>query len=360
MLLRTCLRASRPQLSRQTQYGALSAASRYFSSAPSKTEIMDMLKTLRERTGAPIKDCKDAINTSIEQGLFEKAGIFEKAVEFLRIKGVATAAKKSGRTANEGLVAVSTKDNFGVVIEVTSETDFTSRNADFQKGVASITQAALSFAKTQPVGALDIKELLKAPLGASTVDNTIVGLVTAIRENIHIRRAHSMQVEQGVVSAYVHQAVVGSALPADVQLGPKIAVVAVKSKATDKDALKDLGKKLAMQVIAAMPPPSVINPQEISATALEKEINVHREQIQAQPGWEKKPEKAISKMMEGLLNKFYEQQCLMKQPFLINTDASSKASPKVESFVQQVAKQVQDPELTITEFWSFKVGEQQD
>eukprot|EP00808_Paulinella_micropora_P026354 g3108.t1 len=180
-------------LLRRTQNVSLhTTAVRCFAAEPSKAEVMKMLKELREATGAPVKDCKDAVNTSIAEGIFEQSAIFEKAVELLRIRGVATAAKKSGRAANEGLVAVSTKDNMGVLVEVTSETDFTARNESFQRGVGKIAHAALAFSQNQPVGPLDIDKLLKAPVaGGGTVEDTVLALVTAIRENIKLKRAQS-------------------------------------------------------------------------------------------------------------------------------------------------------------------------
>lgn len=321
-----------------------------------KIQVLPLLKELRERTGAPMGECKDAINTSLSEGLTEKQDIFDKAVAVLRVKGLATAAKKSGRMANEGLVAAETDDNFGVVVEISSETDFTARNEIFQSGVSNITKSALEFARGQPAGVLSLDDLLAAPStgpNGGTVGDEVTSLVTAIRENIQIRRASSVKVSPGVVGAYVHQAQTGTEASRATRMGQQVALVGIETTATDKEALSDLGKKFAMQVVASTPPPSYLHPEDVPADVLAKEQAIHRDQITAKDGNAGKAQTVLDKMAEGLLSKFYQEACLMKQPFLIS-DGTGKA-PSMEKVIAGKSEELGHP-LHITEFVNMKVG----
>jgi elongation factor Ts len=192
-----------------------------------------LVKELREKTGAGMMDCKNALN--------ETNGDIEAAVDWLRKKGLAKAAKKSGRIAADGLVAVAVEANFGVVVEVNSETDFVARNDDFQALVRGITAVALD--KGAAVGAEAVKGAHYP--GGGTVADAIANAIATIGENISLRRAHGLHVARGAIGHYVHGAVVDGQ--------GRIGVIVALESTGNADALTALGRQIAMHIAAASP-----------------------------------------------------------------------------------------------------------
>ena len=281
-----------------------------------------LVKELRETSGAGMMDCKKALT--------ETGGDMDEAVDWLRKKGLAAAAKKSGRVAAEGLVAVAADGTSGAVIELNSETDFVARNPDFQSFVASVAQAALAnggdFAKT---GA--------APLsGGKSVTESVTEMVGTIGENLSFRRAAGFSVGDGVVASYVHGAVAPN-------LG-KIGVLVALESAGDKGKLAEFGKQLAMHIAAANP--QWVSQDEVDTEALDRERDVLAEQARASG----KPEEIVQKMVDGRLRKYYEEVCLLDQTFVI--DGETKISKAVEAAGADAGAPVK-----ITAFARFQLGE---
>ena len=261
-----------------------------------------LVKELREQTGAGMMDCKKA--------LAENGGDLDQAVDWLRTKGLSAAAKKSGRVAAEGLVAVAVDGNKGAVVEVNSETDFVSRNEqvqDFVRGVASLALAVDG----------DMDKLLAAdyPGAGRTVADQLTHMIATIGENMTIRRCDVMTVGNGVLSTYVHNAMTDGV--------GKIAVLVGLESAGDKGKLEAFGKQLAMHVAAAKP--QSVSRDELDPEILERERVVLSEQARESG----KPEEIIGKMVEGRLRKFYEEVCLLDQTFVI--DGETQVSKAVEA-----------------------------
>ncbi len=250
-----------------------------------------MVKELRETSGAGMMDCKAALK--------ETGGDMEAAVDWLRTKGLAKAAKKAGRVAAEGLVAVAAEGNKAVVVEVNSETDFVARNENFQKLVRDIAATALTVDG-------DVAKLAAAPYPGSdkSVEGELQKAVGTIGENMTLRRSAGLSVSEGVVASYMHNA-------AGEGLG-KIGVLVGLESAGDADKLAALGRQIAMHVAATNP--MALNTDELDAEAVERERTVYMEQARESG----KPESIIEKMVEGRLRKFYEEVTLVKQSFVIN------------------------------------------
>ena len=280
-----------------------------------------MVKDLRDKTGAGMMDCKNALN--------ETAGDMEAAIDWLRKKGISKAAKKAGRAAAEGLVGVATGDGAGALVEVNAETDFVARNEEFKGFVKSAAAIALKEGG-------DLQKLLGAAHGGATVESTLTALVAKIGENMSVRRTIALTVNPGVVAAYVHNA-------ASPELGKIGVLVALKSTA-DKEKLSALAKQIAMHVAAAAP--LAITPEHLSKDVVERERNVQTE-IARQSG---KAEAVIEKMMEGRMRKFYEETVLLSQTFVIDGET------QVSKVIEKAAKELGAP-ITIEGFVRFQVGE---
>jgi elongation factor Ts len=249
------------------------------------------VKELREMTGAGMMDAKKA--------LVESDGEMEAAVDWLRTKGLAKAAKKSGRTAAEGLVAVAVAGGKGVAVEVNSETDFVGKNAEFQSMVAAIANAA--------TGVSSIEELAQADLGGKTVAETITAKIATIGENMTLRRMAS--VEGDVVASYIHNA-------AAENMGKIGVLVALKG------GDEAFGKQVAMHIAAANP--ASLGEADLDPAVLEKERQIQIE-IARESG---KPEAVIEKMIEGRMNKYLSEVTLLGQDFVINPDLTVAAAAK--------------------------------
>jgi len=265
-----------------------------------------MVKELRDKTGAGMMDCKAALK--------ETDGDMETAVDWLRKKGLSKAAKKAGRTAAQGLVAVALEESAsgatGVVVEVNSETDFVARNEVFQKMVGDVAQTALGVN-----GELDKLRSETFPGADKSVDEHIAEMVGQIGENMALRRSAGLTVEEGVVAAYVHGQVTDGA--------GKIGVIVGLKSSGEKAKLKAIGKQIAMHIAAARPLAAKV--EEIDPAIVEREKAILAEQARASG----KPENIIEKMVEGRLRKFYEESVLSEQVFVI--DGETKVAKVVEN-----------------------------
>jgi elongation factor Ts len=265
-----------------------------------------LVKDLREKTGVGMMDAKKA--------LVENEGDIEAALDWLRKKGLAKAAKKAGRVAAEGLVAVAAAERgagmVAAAVEVNSETDFVARNETFQQAVAEIAGLAID--------ASDLDALLAAETASGkSVADSMTNLIATIGENMSVRRTASLAVDPGVVAAYVHNAAASN-------MGKIGVLVALKSEG-DKAVLAELGRKIAMHVAAASPAAAVaVTEADVDPAIVAKERDVFSEQAR-QSG---KPENIIEKMVEGRLRKFYEEVVLLKQAFVFDPDKSVEAAIK--------------------------------
>jgi elongation factor Ts len=246
-----------------------------------------MVKELREKTGAGMLDCKAALE--------ENEGHVENAVDWLRKKGLAKAAKKAGRVAADGLIGVALAGTKGVLVEVNSETDFVPRNDHFQGLVKMIAHAAL---KTGP----SVDAILAAHAGSMTIADAITSSIATIGENMSLRRAAAVSASQGVVASYMHNQISEG-------LG-KIGVIVALESSGKADELSALGRKLAMHVAAA-------NPQALDAAGLDptlvaRERDVLAEKFKAQG----KPANVIDKIVESGLKTFYKEVCLLDQAYV--------------------------------------------
>jgi elongation factor Ts len=282
-----------------------------------------LVKELREKTGAGMMDCKKALT--------ETSGDLEGAVDWLRKKGLAAAAKKAGRVAAEGLVAVATADTVGAVVEVNSETDFVARNESFQAFANEAARQAL-------VGNGDLDALLQAqyPASGRTIGEEVTHMVATIGENMNLRRISRIEVGSGVVASYVHNALAPN-------LG-KIGVLVGLESTGDRGRLAELGRQIAMHIAAARP--EAVNIEDVDSTSLDRERNVLADQARASG----KPEEIIAKMVEGRLRKYYEEVVLLEQVYVIDGEN------KVRKVVETVAKEIGAP-IKIVGFTRFVLGE---
>jgi len=278
------------------------------------------VKELREKTGAGMMDAKKA--------LVENGGDMDAAVDWLRTKGLAKAAKKSGRTAAEGLVAVVTEGSKGAVVELNSETDFVSRNEEFQAFVSKVAQVALDNS--------DVEALAAADLEGKAVSENITDLISKIGENMTLRRSAGLEVSKGAVVAYVHGALAEG-------LGKIGVLVALESDAP-ADALQGLGKQIAMHVAAANP--QFLDSDSVDPAVAEREKNVLIEQAKA----EGKPQEIAEKMVAGRMNKFFKEICLVDQVFVIDGET------KISDVIANAAKEA-GSEIKLTGFVRFQLGD---
>jgi elongation factor Ts len=280
-----------------------------------------LVKDLREKTGAGMMDCKKALG--------ETQGDFEAAVDWLRKKGLAAAAKKSGRVAAEGLVAVATAGTSGAVVEINAETDFVARNEQFQGFVKAVAHLALHVDG-------DVEALKNAKHGDKTVGEELTQLIATIGENMDVRRVAKLAVKQGVVASYVHN-------PIAPNLG-KIGVLVALESAGDPEKLQALGRQLAMHVAAARP--EALSVGDVDPTSLDRERQVLADQARASG----KGEDIIAKMVEGRLRKYYEEVVLLEQVYVVDGES------KVKAVVEKAAKEIGAP-VVLAGFVRFALGE---
>lgn len=280
-----------------------------------------MVGELRERTGVGMMDCKKA--------LVKTDGDIEKAIEILREKGLAAAAKKAGRIASEGLVSAYITDDqkLGAVAEFNCETDFVAKNEEFIAMSDNLAkQAALSKAE-------NIEELLIEKYIANeeiTVKDAITALIAKLGENMNLRRFKRISAKDGIVASYIHG-------------GGRIGVIV--NVESDKDTvLAEVAKEMTLQVAAANP--LYLNKEDVSVDALEKEKEIYRQQALN----EGKPEKVVEKMITGRIQKYYKEVCLMEQLYIRDQDIN------VRKFIEQKSKE-NGNEIKIVKFARFEKGE---
>lgn len=272
----------------------------------------ELIKTLRERTGAGMMDCKKALDSS--------NGDIEAAIDWLREKGIAKAAKKEGRIAAEGLTAIAVKGNKASMVEVNVETDFASKNEKFQKLVVDIANTVVGS------DSKDLESSLQAKIGSISVADAIVQAVSVIGEKITLRRVITLEkTNQDVFGTYVH-------------MGGKIGVIVTLKGTNDETVAKDV----AMHVAASAP--QYLNKQDVDQDYIEKETHIQLEAAKVDPKLQGKPEEALKNIVKGKVDKSLREICLSEQPFV--------KDPSVT-----VAQFVKNHGAEIVEFVRFKVGE---
>ncbi|WP_341794593.1 translation elongation factor Ts [Rickettsia endosymbiont of Rhinocyllus conicus] len=280
------------------------------------------VRELREKTGAGMMDCKKA--------LIETKGNLEEAVDFLRKKGLATAAKKAGRVAAEGLTAAKVDGLTGVVVEINSETDFVARNEQFQDLVINIANLAKNVK--------DVEELkaAKMPNGKS-VEEDVVENIATIGENLTLRRMEVLKVSEGAIGSYVHNEVAPN-------LGKISVLVGLQSSAKDTAKLEALAKQIAVHVAGN-------NPQSIDDSGLDQALVERERKVFFEKSKEEgKPDNIIEKMVEGRIRKFFAEVVLLQQNFLFDNKLT------VAEVIKNASKEL-GAEIQITTFIRYELGE---
>lgn len=281
-----------------------------------------LVKELREKSGAGMMDCKKA--------LAETNGDVEAAMDYLRKKGLASAAKKAGRAAAEGLVSVATSGAVGVILELNAETDFVARNDQFQALLTKATDAALA-KKLNTVDAVKA-----ADIGGATVEAGLTELIANIGENMTLRRVGLVEVSQGVVAAYVHNALVPNR--------GKIGVLVGLESTGDKAKLETLGRQIAMHIAAQRP--EALDIASLDKDMVARERAVHADKAKASG----KPADIVEKMVEGSMRKYYEQVVLLEQAYIMDDKM------KVSAVVEAAAKDAGAP-VKLAGYIRFELGE---
>lgn len=286
-----------------------------------------LVKQLRDQTAAGLMDCKKA--------LIETNGDLTKAIDWLRVKGLAAAAKKAGRTAAEGVTAVKVQDNIGVIIELNSETDFVARNEKFQQLVNNIIDIAF--------GTADLESLISAKMSTGqTVQEKISEHVGIIGENLNLRRMNRLTVSQGIITSYVHN-------PVAAGQGKISVLLALESTASDQNKLAEnklaeVGRKIAIHIAASNP--YAIDVDSLDPALIERERNIFIEQSKDSG----KPSNIIDQMVEGRIRKFLAEAVLLQQNFLFDDKLT----------IAQLLKKTGDDlgaEIKITQFIRYELGD---
>lgn len=279
------------------------------------------VKELREKSGAGMMDCKKALN--------ETNGDMDAAIDWLRTKGLAAAAKKSGRVASEGLVAVAVDGPTGAVVELNSETDFVSRNEEFQQFVATLAQLAL--------GSDDLDGLMAKdyPDTGRTVAEELTHKIATIGENMTLRRMEKLSVSEGLVVPYIHNAVADG-------MG-RIGVLVALSSSADAAALSSLGKQVAMHIAATSPASLSVEDLDPEMVARERDVLIEQAKESG------KPQEIAEKMVQGRMRKYYEEVVLLEQTFVI--DGESKVSAVVEKAGKDAGS-----DITVSAYAQFVLG----
>ena len=281
-----------------------------------------LVKELRTLSGAGMMDCKKALG--------ETDGDIDAAQDWLRTKGLATAAKKSGRIAAEGLVGVAVNGTTGAVVEVNSETDFVAKNDMFQAYVSEVANIATANGDMESLSAAAF------PGSERNVGEELTSLISTIGENMNLRRVETLSVDNGVVCTYIHNATAPG-------IG-KIGVLVALESTADAGVLEGLGKQIAMHIAATSP--ASLSQADLDPALVERERVVLTEQARESG----KPEEIIGKMIEGRLRKFYEEVCLLDQTFVIDGET------KVGKVVENAAKDAGAP-IALKAFTRFGIGE---
>lgn len=278
-----------------------------------------MVAELRTKTGAGMMDCKKALT--------ETAGNMEEAVDFLRKKGLSAAAKKSDRIAAEGLIAVAGAGNIGAIAEVNSETDFVAKNEAFQAFSSGVAQTVLN---TNPAD-VEVLKNIDFPATGRTVVDELNYQISTIGENMNIRRFARLEATAGNVASYVHG-------------GGKIGVLVQLDSSSDSDDVAVTARQIAMHVAAA-------NPQYLCRDQVPAEVVAKEKEIMRVKALESgKPEKIVDKIIEGQINKFFGEICLLEQVYVIDTDMN------VSQVVEKLAKEV-GVDVTLSAYVRYQLGE---
>lgn len=280
-----------------------------------------LVKELREKTGAGMMDCKGALN--------ETDGDIEAAVDWLRKKGLAKAAKKAGRVAAEGLVAVESSGHHAALVEVNSETDFVARNDSFQGFAREAAKLALD-----TDGTLEGLEAARFPGSETTVRETLSNLIATIGENMTLRRVAKLDVTKGVIASYVHSQIVDG-------LG-KIGVLVALESDGDVEVLSTLGRQIAMHVAATNP--VALDAAGVDQATLDREINILREKNAG------KPENVLAKIVESGLKSYYKEVTLLEQPFVHD------GSKTISQVLKEAEGKAGSP-VKLTAFVRYALGE---
>ena len=280
------------------------------------------VKELREKSGAGMMDCKKALN--------ETNGDIDAAIDWLRTKGLAAAAKKSGRVASEGLIAASVSGGVGTLVELNSETDFVSRNEEFQNFAKALADIALG------VNDLDALKAADFPGTGRTVEEELTQKIATIGENMTLRRMKKVSVDAGLVVPYMHNAVADG-------LG-RIGVLVGLSSVADEGVLLALGKQLAMHIAATSP--ASLSIDDLDTAIVQRERDVLIEQAKASG----KPQEIAEKIVEGRMRKYYEEVVLLEQIFVVDGES------KVNSVIEKAAKDAGST-IALTSFGQFNLGE---
>ncbi len=282
-----------------------------------------MVKELREKTGVGMMDCKNALN--------ETGGDMAAAIDLLRKKGLAKAAKKAGRVAAEGLIGISTQAAAGAIVEVNSETDFVARNDVFQGMVSAIAGLALDVG-----GDLEKLNASGFPGAGKSVKDHVSAMISTIGENMTVRRAAGLKAQDGVVASYVHNQVAPG-------LG-KIGVLVALNSHGDRQKLTQFGRRIAMHIAAAAP--LALSVDELDAGDVERERAVLSDQARASG----KPEEIVARMVEGRLKKYYQEVVLLQQTFVVDGENS------VEKVLELAQSDIGAP-VGISGFVRFQLGD---
>lgn len=275
------------------------------------TGSLDRVKELRERTGAGVMDCKAALEAT--------GGDIEKAIDLLRKKGIAQAAKRAGRQALEGVIAVRVDGEKAALIEANCETDFVARTEDFKK------LADMALEETLSLG--------EAAIDSEKIAGRLAELSAKIGEKMLIRRARLIRTGGGTFFAYIHS---------NHKLGVVVEIQISKAESGKQPPLQELGKNVAMQVAASNP--LCLTREDVPASALDREKAIFREEVKG------KPENIVEKIIQGKLEKFYKAHCLLEQPFIKEDKLS------VQELLNQVGSKISDT-IHIKQFVRFQLGE---
>jgi elongation factor Ts len=286
----------------------------------------DLIKKLRENTGCGMSDCNKALK--------ETGDDYDKAVEWLRKKGLSSAAKKSSRVVSEGVVGILNKENVASIVEVNSETDFVARNDKFQEFVKNILESSLKVIEKDEAKYLEL--LKESKLNDDKIADVLVQNIAIIGENMQIRRGKTLTQNNGAIVSYIHGAVVEG-------LGKIGVLVNLKSDAS-KETLFDFGKGIAMHIAASKP--DFLKESDVPPEKLESEKDIARE-LAKKSG---KPDNIVEKMVEGRIKKFYEESVLLNQPYIMDTD--KKISDLLKDFEKDNGKSVE-----IVEYVLYVLGE---
>jgi elongation factor Ts len=281
-----------------------------------------LVKELREKSGAGMMDCKKALG--------ETNGDMDAAIDWLRTKGLATAAKKSGRVASEGLVAIAVEGTSGAVVELNAETDFVARNTEFQDFARSLSGLALA------AGDLDTLRAATYPGTGRTVEEELTQKIATIGENMTLRRMERLSVSNGAVVSYMHNATADG-------LGRIGVLVALESTA-DEAALQGLGKQLAMHIAATSP--ASLSVEDLDKDAVQRERDVLIEQAKASG----KPQEIAEKMVEGRMKKYYQEVVLLEQTSVIDGET------RIADVITKAGKDA-GADIAMTAFVRFNLGE---